>query len=112
LASKFKGTDVIGSDNQKIGDVGDILFDKSGKFEAFGLAARDRQAANSSADDERKGLQPVRTRAAAACFSSLAFLLGRGELCSFPRSPPVCPAHVRFSAGFFYCRRRRALAQF
>lgn len=35
LASKFKGTDVIGSDNQKIGDVGDILFDKSGKVEAF-----------------------------------------------------------------------------
>lgn len=35
LASKFKGTDVIGDDNQKIGDVSDILFDKSGKVEAF-----------------------------------------------------------------------------
>src|SRR5689334_22272641 len=35
LASKFKGTDVIGSDNQKIGDVSDILFDKTGKVEAF-----------------------------------------------------------------------------
>jgi sporulation protein YlmC with PRC-barrel domain len=35
LASKFKGTDVVGSDNEKIGDVGDILFDKSGKVEAF-----------------------------------------------------------------------------
>jgi sporulation protein YlmC with PRC-barrel domain len=35
LASKFKGTDVLGSDNQKIGDVSDILFDKSGKIEAF-----------------------------------------------------------------------------
>ena len=35
LASKFKGTDVMGSDNQKIGDVSDILFDKSGKVEAF-----------------------------------------------------------------------------
>ncbi|HKA76640.1 MAG TPA: PRC-barrel domain-containing protein [Pseudolabrys sp.] len=35
LASKFKGTDVLGSDNQKIGDVTDILFDKSGKVEAF-----------------------------------------------------------------------------
>jgi sporulation protein YlmC with PRC-barrel domain len=35
LASKFKGTDVVGSDNQKIGDVSDILFDKSGKVEAF-----------------------------------------------------------------------------
>jgi sporulation protein YlmC with PRC-barrel domain len=35
LASKFKGTDVVGSDNEKIGDVSDILFDKSGKIEAF-----------------------------------------------------------------------------
>lgn len=35
LASKFKGTDVLGSDNKKIGDVSDILFDKSGKIEAF-----------------------------------------------------------------------------
>ena len=35
LASKFKGTDVVGADNQKIGDVSDILFDKSGKIEAF-----------------------------------------------------------------------------
>src|SRR5262245_60605665 len=35
LASKFKGTDVLGSDNQKIGDVSDILFDKNGKIEAY-----------------------------------------------------------------------------
>jgi hypothetical protein len=35
LASKFKGTDVLGSDDQKVGDVSDILFDKSGKIEAF-----------------------------------------------------------------------------
>jgi sporulation protein YlmC with PRC-barrel domain len=35
LATKFKGTDVLGSDNEKIGDVSDILFDKSGKIEAF-----------------------------------------------------------------------------
>jgi len=35
LASKFKGTDVLGSDNQKIGDISDILFDKTGKVEAF-----------------------------------------------------------------------------
>ena len=35
LASKFKGTNVIGNDNEKIGDVSDILFDKSGKIEAF-----------------------------------------------------------------------------
>ena len=35
LASKFKGTDVIGTDDKKIGDVSDILFDKSGKIEAY-----------------------------------------------------------------------------
>lgn len=35
LASKFRGTDVVGTDNQKIGDVTDILFDKSGKIEAY-----------------------------------------------------------------------------
>ena len=35
LASKFKGTDVVGADDKKIGDVSDILFDKNGKIEAF-----------------------------------------------------------------------------
>ena len=35
LASKFRGTDVLGTDNAKIGDVSDILFDKSGKIEAY-----------------------------------------------------------------------------
>ena len=35
VASKFKGTDVIGNDNEKIGDVSDILFDKTGKIEAY-----------------------------------------------------------------------------
>jgi sporulation protein YlmC with PRC-barrel domain len=35
LASKFSGTDVVGDDNQKIGDVTDILFDKNGKIEAY-----------------------------------------------------------------------------
>lgn len=35
LASKFKGTNVMSADNQKIGDVSDILFDKTGKIEAF-----------------------------------------------------------------------------
>jgi sporulation protein YlmC with PRC-barrel domain len=33
--SKFKGTDVIGPSNEKIGDVDDILFDKDGKVLAF-----------------------------------------------------------------------------
>jgi hypothetical protein len=35
LASKFKGTDVLGPDNQKVGDVSDILFTKDGKIDAF-----------------------------------------------------------------------------
>jgi PRC-barrel domain len=35
LASKFKGTDVLGPDDQKVGDVSDILFDKSGKIDAY-----------------------------------------------------------------------------
>ena len=35
LASNFKGTDVLGSDGKKIGDVSDILFDKNGKILAY-----------------------------------------------------------------------------
>lgn len=36
LASKFKGTDVLGPDNQKVGDVSDILFAKDGtKIDAY-----------------------------------------------------------------------------
>jgi len=35
LASKFKGTDVIGTDDKKIGDVSDVLFDKDNKIVAF-----------------------------------------------------------------------------
>jgi len=35
LASKFKGTNVMGTDDAKIGDVSDILFDKNGKILAY-----------------------------------------------------------------------------
>jgi len=35
LASKFKGTNVIGTNDEKVGDVSDILFDKSGKVDAI-----------------------------------------------------------------------------
>jgi hypothetical protein len=35
LASKFKGTDVIGANNEKIGDVDDILFEKDGRAVAY-----------------------------------------------------------------------------
>ena len=33
--SKFKGSDVLGPDNQKVGSVSDILFDKSGKIDGL-----------------------------------------------------------------------------
>jgi hypothetical protein len=35
LATKFKGTDVIGSNNEKIGDVSDLLIDQNGKIMAY-----------------------------------------------------------------------------
>ncbi len=35
VASKFKGTDVLGPNNEKVGDVTDMLFDKSGKILAY-----------------------------------------------------------------------------
>ena len=35
LVSKFKGTDVIGADDAKIGDVSDLLFDKDNKIVAY-----------------------------------------------------------------------------
>src|SRR5262249_21704036 len=35
LATKFKGTNVVGNGNEKIGDVADILFDKDGKVLAY-----------------------------------------------------------------------------
>jgi hypothetical protein len=35
LASKFNGTDVVGANEEKIGDVSDVLFDKDRKIVAF-----------------------------------------------------------------------------
>jgi PRC-barrel domain len=35
LASKLKGTNVMGSGDEKIGDISDILFDKDGKILAY-----------------------------------------------------------------------------
>jgi len=35
LASKLKGATVVGSDDQKVGDIVDILLDKSGQVKAF-----------------------------------------------------------------------------
>jgi hypothetical protein len=35
LASKFSGTDVVGADGKKVGDVTDVLFDRQGKVLAY-----------------------------------------------------------------------------
>ncbi|MBV8509836.1 MAG: PRC-barrel domain-containing protein [Xanthobacteraceae bacterium] len=35
LASKFKGTDVLGADGTKVGSVDDILFDRAGQIKAI-----------------------------------------------------------------------------
>jgi sporulation protein YlmC with PRC-barrel domain len=35
LVSKLRGTTVVGSDNQKVGDVADVLLDRSGQVKAF-----------------------------------------------------------------------------
>jgi PRC-barrel domain protein len=35
LASKFRGTDVVGANEEKIGDVSDVLFTKDGKILAY-----------------------------------------------------------------------------
>ena len=56
LASNFKGTDVIGENGKKVGDVSDILFDQNGKIEAYvisfggflGMGAKDVAIAPSS----------------------------------------------------------------
>jgi sporulation protein YlmC with PRC-barrel domain len=35
LASKFKGTDVLGADGTKVGSVDDVLFDRNGQIKAI-----------------------------------------------------------------------------
>jgi hypothetical protein len=35
VASKFKGMDVLGADNKKVGDISDILFDQNGQVLAY-----------------------------------------------------------------------------
>jgi PRC-barrel domain len=38
MASKFRGTAVVGADNKTVGSVNDILFDSEGKIEAYGIS--------------------------------------------------------------------------
>jgi sporulation protein YlmC with PRC-barrel domain len=71
LASNFKGTDVVGTDDKKIGDVTDILFDKDGKIEAYvvsvggflGMGAKEVALAPSAFDvvpDKNGGVDKLR----------------------------------------------------
>ena len=55
MASKFKGTDVIGADDKKIGDVSDILFDKGGKIKPTSWAS----AASSASASKDVALAPA-----------------------------------------------------
>jgi PRC-barrel domain len=56
LASKFRGTDVVGPENEKIGNVSDILFERNGSVVAYivgvggflGIGAKDVALAPSS----------------------------------------------------------------
>ncbi|HZS64009.1 MAG TPA: PRC-barrel domain-containing protein [Xanthobacteraceae bacterium] len=68
LATKVKGTNVIGPDNAKIGDISDIMFTKDGKIDAFivsvggflGMGSKDVALAPSSlqiAQDEKNNLK-------------------------------------------------------
>jgi sporulation protein YlmC with PRC-barrel domain len=41
MASKFRGTAVIGADNKTVGSVNDILFDREGKIEAYVVSVGD-----------------------------------------------------------------------
>ena len=60
LASKFRGTEVMDADNQKIGAVSDILFDKSGKIEAFVVSVGGMMGIGAKAGAE---FRPLRTAA-------------------------------------------------
>src|SRR5258705_9791514 len=78
LASKFKGTDVMGPNNEKIGDVTDILFDKDSKVLAYvigvggflGIGSKDVALAPASfpvqpaTDKENMKPNPAKTKGA------------------------------------------------
>src|SRR5258705_8822006 len=78
LASKFKGTDVLGPNNEKIGDVTDILFEKDQKVLAYvigvggflGIGSKDVALAPASfpvqpaTDKENMKPNPAKTKGA------------------------------------------------
>jgi hypothetical protein len=103
LASKFRGTDVISTDNTKIGDVTDILFDKNGKIEAYivsvggflGIGAKD------------VALEPSKFQVVAAegntSYERLKLSMTKDQLqqmASFePYSPPAPPRQTTGAGG-------------
>ena len=90
LASKFKGTDVIGADDKKIGDVSDILFDKDQKILAYvvgvggflGIGAKDVAIAPAS-------FQPIPGKDATAM--KLRLSMTKDELKAAPAFEPYQP---------------------
>jgi hypothetical protein len=94
LASRFRGTDVVGADNQKIGDVTDILFDRNGKIEAYivsvggflGIGAKDVALPPSS-------FQVMAAEPAAGGYERLKLSMSKEQLqqaANFqPYNPPV-----------------------
>ena len=72
VASKFKGTDVVGANDEKIGDVSDILFDQNGKVLAYvvgvggflGIGSKDVALAPASFQVQRTDRDVVKLRLA------------------------------------------------
>ena len=90
LASKFKGTDVVGADDVKIGDVSDILFDKDQKILAYvvgvggflGIGSKDVAIAPAS-------FQPVAGKDATD--TKLRLSMTKDELKAAPAFEPYTP---------------------
>ena len=113
LASKFKGTDVIGSNNEKIGDVNDILFDRNGRILAYvigvggflGIGAKDVALAPAAFQ-----VQPATDREEL----KLKLAMTRDELKNAPEFKPAArarrrpPARPRRVTALRRRRRRRS----
>ena len=90
LASKFSGTDVVGTDEAKIGDVSDVLFDKDNKVIAYivgvggflGIGSKDVAIAPSS-------FQPVPGKDASEM--KLRLSMTKDELKAAPAFEPYHP---------------------
>jgi PRC-barrel domain len=101
LASKFKGTDVVGTDDQKIGDVSDILMDKNGKVLAFivgvggflGIGAKDVALEPTSFQ-----VMPDNSTTASAGDVKLKLSMTKDDLKNAPTFEPYSPPRPAASA--------------